>query len=83
MLPIEISIKQNNICWGEDETMKMRSLDSIKSEDEAHEYALDWQTSLQDGPDMSYGELAVWQAHFEELAIKFNLTDEFKENAII
>jgi hypothetical protein len=32
---------------------------------------------------LSYGELAEWQAYFSELADKFDLVEEFKENGII
>lgn len=31
----------------------------------------------------SYGELVEYQAYFEELAKKFDLVEEFKENGII
>lgn len=54
----------------------------ITSEDEARELAIDWQQWSSE-QDMSWGELAEWSDLFRKLARKFNLTEEFKENAII
>lgn len=50
--------------------------------DEARELAIDWQ-QWQSEQSLSYYELAAHQAYFEALAYKFDLVDEFKENAII
>lgn len=53
-----------------------------KTAEEARQYAIDWQT-WQSEQSLSYGELDEWQAVFNELAVKFDLTEEFKENGII
>jgi hypothetical protein len=59
--------------------MKMRK---VTTAEEARQQAIDWQ-NWQSEQSLSYSELSEWQAHFEELAKKFDLTDEFKENGII
>jgi len=52
------------------------------TQDEARSYAIEWQqwASTQ---NLSYGELAEWGQIFIELAHKFDLGKEFKENGII
>ena len=50
--------------------------------EQARQYAIDWQNWQAQGT-LSYGELAEWQAVFTDLAGKYNLTAEFKENGII
>ena len=55
---------------------------AVQSAEEARELAIDWQT-WQQGISLSYGDLAEWSSYFTELAGKFNLTDEFRENGII
>lgn len=60
--------------------MKMSA--TIKTEDEARQFAIDWQ-NWQAEQSMSYFEASNWQAYFEALGRKFNLTEEFKENGII
>lgn len=52
------------------------------TKDEARQYAIDWQNwvSVQ---NLSYAEIAEWQAYFEMVGEKFDLTEEFKENGII
>lgn len=55
---------------------------NITTADEARQYAIEWQASQSKG-NISYSELAEWQAIFETLADKFDLTEEFKENGII
>ena len=52
-----------------------------KTQDEARQYAIEWQ-QWQVGESLSYGELYTWQIHFKTLGIKFDLTEEFKENGI-
>lgn len=59
--------------------MKMRK---VTTEAEARQTAIDWQ-NWQAEESLSIGELSEWEVYFEELAEKFNLTDEFKENGII
>jgi len=49
---------------------------------EARRYAQEWQAWASE-QDLSFGELAEWQAYFLKVAEKFNLTEEFKENGII
>lgn len=56
--------------------------DYPKSEDEARQAAIAWQ-SWQSDKALSIGVIADWSAYFAELAKKYDLTDEFKENAII
>lgn len=60
--------------------MNQTPIDQVTTEDQARNLAIDWQAI---DYDWSYGELADWQAYFEELAERFDLTDEFKENGII
>lgn len=55
---------------------------TINTREQAQEYAKDFQRYASDH-DMYYSELAEWGAIFEELATRFDLTEEFKENAII
>ena len=62
--------------------MKRKSIDKVASSGEAQSLAIDWQTSWQEN-QYSYSEIIDWQEYFTELAKKFNLTDEFRENGII
>ena len=62
--------------------MTKEIVQKAKSQDEARQYAIDWQT-WQSERSMSYGEVAEWNDIFVELAFKFDLFDEFKENGII
>lgn len=55
---------------------------NIKTAEEARQYAIEWE-HWQSEQSLSYSELAEWQAIFETLADKFDLTEEFKENGII
>lgn len=54
----------------------------VKTKDEARQKAIDWQ-SWQSDKSLSYSELISWSNYFEKLAIQFDLTLEFMENAII
>ena len=54
----------------------------IHTEQEAREYAIEWQKWVAD-QNLSYGELLDWGIIFERLANKFKLEEEFKENGII
>tara|TARA_R110000868_G_scaffold171824_4_gene407619 strand:+ start:1301 stop:1489 length:189 start_codon:yes stop_codon:yes gene_type:complete len=54
----------------------------ITTQQEARQLAIEWQSYFTES-NLSYGDLADWQAFFQELAEKFNLVEEFKENAII
>ena len=61
---------------------KLPELAQVKSEDQARNLAIDWQTWAAE-QSLSYGELAQFSLFFESIAKKFNLTAEFKENGII
>ncbi len=65
--------------------MDIRDAKRIATAEEAHQYAIDWQNWAGDQEEdgLSYGELSEWQVVFEDLAERFNLTEEFKENGII
>jgi hypothetical protein len=54
----------------------------ITTPEQARDYAIEWQRKAQT-QDLSYLELAQDQVLLEKLANKYNLTEEFKENAII
>jgi hypothetical protein len=55
----------------------------VESAEQARDIAIQWQQWASE-QSMSYGEVAAWQHYFENLTVKFpELTDEFKENAII
>lgn len=56
---------------------------TITTAEEARQYAIDWQSWTSEKQNLSYSELAEWQAIFSELAKKYNLKEEFKENGII
>lgn len=62
--------------------MKIEDLKKITTAGEAQQAAVDWQ-AWQSEQSLSYGELAEWAGAFEELAKKYDLTDEFVENGII
>lgn len=53
-----------------------------KTEEEARQYAIDWQNWASE-QDLSWLEVAEWTIEFGEIGRKFNLTDEFIENGII
>lgn len=55
---------------------------TIFTAQEARTYAMDWQ-SWMSNKNLSYGEMAEWEAIFRELAERFDLTEEFEENGII
>lgn len=54
----------------------------ITTRDEARQYAIDWQNWTSEH-NLSYSELAEWQGIFTELATRFDLGEEFRENGII
>lgn len=54
----------------------------VTTKGEAQQQAIDWQNWARD-KSMSYGELVEWQGYFGNLAAKFHLIKEFKENGII
>lgn len=58
------------------------SLRPVNTAAEARDLAIEYQNWASE-QSLTYGELAYYQDHFKKLAKKFNLTEEFKENAII
>lgn len=63
----------------------MSFMDMIRTVDnagDARDGAIYWQELFSER-DISFGELAEWQAIFSELGDKYNLTEEFEENGII
>lgn len=57
-------------------------LKNIKTKGEATQYAIEWKRWASE-QNLSYGDLAEWQAVFTELAEKFDIEEEFRENGII
>lgn len=63
--------------------MELKPIDEVKTEAEAREIAIDWQ-SWQGGNALSWGEVVDYYAYFLDLADKFPaLKDEWIENGII
>lgn len=62
--------------------MNLNDINGITTAELARAYAIDWQHDF-DNNSYSYSELADWQAFFEQLADKFNLYEEYKENGVI
>lgn len=62
--------------------MKLSPINNIKTKSEAKQIAIDWQNWLS-GKSVSYGEILAYQEYFTNVANKFDLTEEFKENGII
>lgn len=60
----------------------MKEKTDIKTKEEARDFAIKWQSWVSK-QSLSYGEMAEWAEYFRELAEKFDLTEEFKENCII
>jgi hypothetical protein len=54
----------------------------IKTREQARQKAIDWQIWAAER-SMSYADLIKWNEYFTELAKKFRLKTEFKENGII
>ncbi len=49
----------------------------------ARELAIEYQNSISDGVQYSYGGMAIIQGELEKLAKRYGLLKEFRENAII
>ena len=62
--------------------MNMKLIEDIKTKEEARQAAIDYQ-NWASRKSLSYRELSEWTGYFEALAKKFDLTEEFMENAII
>ena len=63
--------------WSED--MNMETIDTAE---QARQKAIDWQSWASE-QNLSMGEYLEWSIYFEELADRFGLTEEFRENGII
>lgn len=71
------------VFWRKKEEPKMQmKFAEIKTKEEAREEAQKWQ-AWQSEQSLSYGELLKWETYFGELAKKFDLVEEFRENGII
>jgi len=63
--------------------MKIPSINTIKTAEQAEELAIEW-SNWEPEPQLSWQELADWSNFFSALADKFpELRDDFIENAII
>lgn len=62
--------------------MKIPVLATIQSEEEARDFAIEWQKWSGEN-SMYYSEMMEWAEFFTELGKKFNLMKEFEENGII
>lgn len=60
---------------------KVPRLDKLTTIEQARDLAIDYQQFAGEH-NLSYGEVVYYQNYFEDVATKFNLTDEFKENGI-
>ena len=63
--------------------MKPKPIEKVATAGEARQLAIEWQ-NWQSEQSLSWGEMSEWSGYFEQLATKFpELTEEFKENAVI
>lgn len=62
--------------------MKVPYIEEIGNREQARDLAVDYQ-QWQSEQSLSYEEVNVWDNFFTELGEKFDLTEEFQENAII
>lgn len=60
----------------------MKAIDTIKTADEARQYAIEWQEYASNNA-MSWGQILNTLYDLQALAVKFNLQDEFRENGIL
>lgn len=58
------------------------AVDKVLDEAQARDIAMDYQQYASEH-NLSYGELIYFTNRLEDIAKKFNLTDEFKENGAI
>lgn len=56
--------------------------ESPKTKEEARQYAIEWQSWVSE-QDLSWEEIADWESYLEDIAIKFDLVEEFHNNGII
>ena len=52
-----------------------------KRKEQVRQEAIEWQLDFSNH-NYSWGELAIWQEHFERLGRRYGLLREFHENAI-
>lgn len=62
--------------------MNTKNENNFECAEEVREHAIVWEKYASEN-SLSYGELLAWGFHFERLANKVDLVDEFKENGII
>lgn len=62
--------------------MTIKEAGLINNKEQARAFVIDWQT-WSNKQSLSYLESSKWLAVFEELADRFNLAEEFRENGII
>ena len=55
---------------------------NCETKEEARQYAINWQNWVSE-QDLSWEELSKMESDLEDLALKFDLVEEFKENGII
>ena len=60
--------------------MNIKQAETIKTQEEARQFAIDWQLW---SSEQNMSELAEWQQVLTDLALNFNLVEEFEENRII
>ena len=64
--------------------MDIETVKQAKTQEEARQFAIEWSTmDFGEWGNVSWGEIAKWTEVFTELAVKFDLTEEFRENGII
>lgn len=69
--------------------MQLKEIELVQTEGEAREIAIDWQNWVSEQneigkePTLYTTDLIGYYDYFTKLAVKFNLTEEFKENGII
>jgi hypothetical protein len=63
--------------------MNIEEVKQAKTQEEARQYAIEYQHWMITSTDWTWIDLAEWGNVFEFLAEKFNLVEEFTENGII
>jgi len=62
--------------------MKFIKIENIKTEEQAKNIAIDFQSWVSN-QNLSWEEIINYNNYFEEIAEKFKLKNEFRENGII
>lgn len=68
--------------------MDIEKVKQAQTQEEARQFAVEWQTTWQDENPMEWGSvdwktISEWSQVFAELANRFDLMEEFLENGII